>query len=85
MTKKELSRVVAEAQGLTYKQSEAIIAEVFNTISSRVSNGETVKIAKFGAFRSTLKEGKIPGTSKSYKTILPKFRASTVFKDEVNS
>lgn len=84
MTKKELSRAVAEAQGLTYKQSDEIVNTVFDLIAGAVAKGEVVRIAKFGVFASVLRKGLIPGKTTTYSTMLPKFKASSVFKSEVN-
>lgn len=50
MNKQEFIKKVAEAQGLSQKETTPIVEEVFNQIVVAMQNGEKVSIAKFGDF-----------------------------------
>lgn len=83
MTRKELIRTIAEEENMTYIKTTAIVNAVFDTIKSRIAEGEEVSITKFGKFKAVSRVGTIPGTSNKYSTTIPKFKASSSFKEDL--
>lgn len=73
-TKKEADRAI-----------DAFVAAVQKVLKSK----DTVELVGFGKFETAVqgaKEGKIPGTNKTYKTkekMVPKFKAGKALKDEI--
>lgn len=89
MKKNDLINSVAEATGLSKKDSEAAVSAVFGTIESVVASGEKVTITGFGTFEQrsrAAREGRNPRTG---ETIVipaqntPAFKAGKGFKEAV--
>ena len=89
MNKKQLSELVAEKHGMSKKQALVLVNDIFDAISEKLIEGETVEINNFGKFR--VKEcaeriGIIPKTQEittypaSKKVV---FRVSKVLKRNV--
>lgn len=89
MNKTDVISKVAESTGVSKKNTEVIVNEVFQTIIDSVANGDKVQIAGFGIFEKhhlEERQGHDP-RDKTPITILakdvPKFRPSKAFKDVV--
>ena len=90
MTKNDFVELV-KTVGEYESKKEAIKAiESFTiAVEKALANGEEVTLAGFGSFKASLlkgKEGKVPGTDKTYKTedkMVPKFKAGKGLKDKV--
>jgi DNA-binding protein HU-beta len=91
MTKSELVSKLSESTGLSKKDSGEVLTALIAVVQQEVKNGNSVDIVGFGKFERTLqkgREGKIPGSDKTYKTedkYIPKFKAGRSFKDFVAS
>lgn len=89
MNKATLIAKVAESQGLSKKETEAIFNDIINTIVDTVNSGEKVQIVGFGTFEVKTRAGricKIPGTDTEVTvpdSKIPTFKAGRVFKDKV--
>ena len=91
VTRTELSEAVHRAIGLSYDESRALVASVFDQISECLSEGESVKISGFATFSvrdKALRMGRNPMTGESVP-ISPRrvvvFRASDVLKDRLKT
>jgi len=58
MNKSELVRAVAEASGKPITVVDAVLAAVFNEITSALGRGETISIGGFGSFALSAKPAK---------------------------
>lgn len=91
MNKSELIAKVAEKCGATKTSTEEMLNALVDTIQGEVAKGGTVELIGFGKFERALqkgKEGKVPGTDKTYKTKdknVPKFKVGKKFKDRVEA
>ena len=90
MNKSELlAEIKAAGSYSSQADAEQALKAVAETIVNVVASGKEVNIPKFGKFVPALQKGKtgtIPGTDKTYTTqdrMVPKFKASSVFKDAV--
>lgn len=89
MNKATLVAKVAEARGISKKESEAIFDAFIDTIIDTVNNGEKVQIVGFGTFEVKTRAGricKVPGTNKEVTvpdSKTPTFKAGKVFKERV--
>ena len=52
MTFTELTRAIAENNGITHTQAKAITKDVFATITQRIAQGDQVRITDFGTFQT---------------------------------
>jgi len=90
MKKKNLIDAIAEQTDLTKKDTNAFLDAFVDVVKSSVSRGEKVFMYGFGTFETTLHKGremKNPKTGKKMEIpsrIVPKFRVSTTFRDEIN-
>jgi len=90
MTKAELVKIVAGKTNHTQKDVEAVLNCGFETIKEVVKNKDTYNHKGFGSFESKTREarkGRNPQTGKEIdipETIGVKFKASKLFKDELN-
>ncbi|MBS3887042.1 MAG: HU family DNA-binding protein [Dethiobacter sp.] len=89
MNKSELISVVAEKAGLTKKDTEKVVNEVFEGISAALAQGDKVQIIGFGTFdvrERKAREGRNPATGDAI-TIpavkVPVFKAGKALKDNV--
>ena len=90
MTKKELTKKIAEEQVFTQKQAAIIVDSVFDYIVSAVAAGEKVSIPGFGTFESktrAARTGRNPRTKEAVEipaSTVPGFKAAKQFKEKVN-
>lgn len=90
MKKAEFVELVKECGGYESKKSaEIALDSVLESIVKVLEQKDTVEIVGFGKFETALlkgKEGKVPGTDKTYKTedkFIPKFKAGKSFKERI--
>ena len=89
MNQQELIRELASFTDTPIMKMESIIQSLTYTIVQQVSRGNDVKLAHLGTFTSVVRKkrkGRNPQTGEDMiipETIVPKFRASQNFKDEV--
>ena len=89
MTKDNLADVLVEKFELTKVRSVEIVSAMFDTITEKLSKGEEVSIAGFGAFRVSkraARAGVNPRTGEKIQiaaTNVPKFKAGKGLKDAV--
>ncbi len=90
MNKGDLVEKIAEATGLTKKDSEASVNAFVDTIQAALKSGEKVAIAGFGTFdvsNRKARTGRNPQTGEEIKIAAsktPKFKAGKSFKDMMN-
>ena len=90
MTKNLLIQAVSEKTGETFKTTEKIINETFDTIQSKLAVGETVDLKNFGKFfvkSVEERKGRNPRTGEDI--IIPAhksahFRVGKILKNVVN-
>lgn len=92
MNKEILVKTVAgNIDGVTKKDIEVIVNEVFDTIKNTLASGGKVAIAGFGSFEVAERAARTGRNPKDGSTIqipaskAPKFKASKNFKDVVNA
>ncbi len=89
MNKTELIAAVAEAAGLTKKDSEKAVNAAIEAITAALVKGDKVQIAGFGSFEVKNREartGRNPHTGETIEiaaTRVPGFKASKTLKDAV--
>ncbi len=89
MNKATLIAKVAEAKGLSKKETEEILNAFLDTIVDTVNEGEKVQLVGFGTFQVKTRAGrmcKVPGTNQEVivpDSKIPTFKAGRVFKDKV--
>lgn len=90
MTKADLIGAVAEKTGYSKKDSEKIVAAVFDSITDALIAGDKVSIVGFGAFEVKTRSARkgINPRTKQEITIeaskLPSFKAGKALKDAVS-
>ena len=90
MNKNELVSAVAEATGVTKKDTDAVIKAVFEKITAALAEGNKVQIVGFGTFETRERgerTGKNPRTGEEVKITAckaPAFKAGKALKDAVN-
>ena len=90
MNKNELIAAVAEATGVSKKDTDAVIKATFEKITEAMVAGDKVQIIGFGTFETSerkAREGRNPQTGKTMKieaSKAPKFKAGKALKDAVN-
>ena len=80
MTKKELAEIIHTRIGLSMRESTEMVEFFFDTVKEKLSNGEGIKIPKFGSFRiqeRKPRKGRNPATG---ETIEISERKAVVFK-----
>ncbi len=71
------------------KDAEKALDSVVASISKALKNNDSVELIGFGKFENSIqkgKEGKVPGTDRTYKTsdkMVPKFKPGKALKDEI--
>ncbi|OWZ82693.1 HU family DNA-binding protein [Natranaerobius trueperi] len=91
MNKTELITKVAENSGMTKKDTEKVVNEVFDVISDELSKEEKVQLIGFGTFEvreRAAREGRNPSTGEVIKidaTKVPAFKAGKALKDKVKN
>lgn len=87
--KQDLVSKVAEATGLTKKDSAAAVDAVFSSVSGFLAAGEKVQLIGFGNFEvreRAARKGRNPQTGKEIKIAaskVPAFKAGKALKDAV--
>ena len=90
MNKTELIQAVADAAGLTKKDSEAAVKAVFETITAAMKKNDKVSLIGFGTFgvkERAAREALNPQTKKKIKIAackVPYFKPGKALKEEVN-
>lgn len=90
MTKKDLTRKIAEEQLLPMKKAAAIVDSIFDDIADAVAVGDKVNIGGFGIFEAKTRAARIgrnPQTKEVVKipaATVPGFKAAKAFKEKVN-
>ncbi|MDE6885924.1 MAG: HU family DNA-binding protein [Helicobacteraceae bacterium] len=90
MNKSEFIEEVKKVGGYdTKKAAEQAISAFTDAVKKVLTKKDTVELVGFGKFETAVqaaKEGKIPGSNKTYKTkekMVPKFKPGKALKDEV--
>lgn len=90
MNKAQFVELVQKNGGYKTKvEAEAAIKAFTDAVSEALVAKEEVSLVGFGSFAASLqkgKSGKVPGTSKTYKTadkMVPKFKPGKSLKDSV--
>ncbi len=90
MNKNELISAVAEATGISKKDTDAVIKATFEAITNALANGEKVQLIGFGTFETRAREARvgINPLTKEKITVpasrVPAFKAGKALKDTVN-
>ena len=91
ITKKSLADDLAEKYGLTKKDANAAVNDIFDTMSGALKKGGEVTINGFGKFvvvKTKARTGLNPATGEKIKikaSKSPRFKASKTLKDTVKS
>ena len=89
MNKSEFVSAVAQDAKVTKEVAKRVLESSLEVVTTSVAKGGKVEFVGFGSFSRKLqkgREGKVPGTDKSYKTKdknVPAFKAGKQFKDRV--
>ena len=89
MNKTELIAAVAEAAGLSKKDTEAVVNAALNTITASLKKGDKVQLVGFGSFevkKRAERTGLNPRTKQPVKIAaskVPVFKAGKALKDAV--
>ena len=90
MTKADIVDKVAEATGITKKESFDLVEAAFEEMKQVLESGENLKIARFGNFevkKKKARKGRNPKTGEEL-TITPRrvltFKPSPVLKQQIN-
>ncbi len=89
MKKTDFVQVVAEKTGLTKKDTLKVIDATFEAIQETLVKGDSISFIGFGSFdiaERAAREGKVPGTDKTYKspaTKIVKFKVGKQLKEAV--
>ncbi|QKF64589.1 HU family DNA-binding protein [Campylobacter corcagiensis] len=89
MKKAEFIAAVAEKAGLTKKDTESVVDAALEVTKECLVNGDSISFIGFGSFdvaTRAAREGKVPGTDKTYKspaTNVVKFKVGKQLKDAV--
>ncbi len=91
MNKKELVSAVAEASGVSKKDTEAVISAFTEVVGDAMKSGDKVQLVGFGTFETTQRAARIgrnPATGESMQieaSVVPKFKAGNALKEKVNA
>ena len=90
MTKKDLSRVLAEKHCITIKEAREIVDEIFDIMSDTLAEGSDITITGFGKFSVSTRAPRT-GINPITKEVIdidsvrtPKFKASRTLKGRVD-
>ncbi len=89
MNKTELVSKVAERSGMTKKDTEKVVNEVFDVISDQLAEEDKVQLIGFGTFEvreRAAREGRNPSTGEVIQieaTKVPAFKAGKALKEKV--
>ncbi|MBA4802076.1 MULTISPECIES: integration host factor subunit alpha [Euryhalocaulis] len=90
LTRADLAEAVYEEIGLSRQDSTELVESLLDTISSRLAQGQSVKLSSFGAFNVRDKNGRIGRNPKTGEEvpIEPRrvlvFKPSQVLKDRID-
>lgn len=90
MNKTELIAAVAEATGVSKKDTEAVVKATFDAITAAMLKGDKVQMIGFGTFEVRergARSGKNPRTGETVKIAAckaPAFKAGKALKDAIN-
>ncbi|MCD7737961.1 MAG: HU family DNA-binding protein [Lachnospiraceae bacterium] len=91
MNKKELVSAVAEASGVSKKDTEAVISAFTEVVGDAMKSGDKVQLVGFGTFevsRRAARVGRNPATGETMQieaSSVPKFKAGNALKEKVNA
>ena len=91
MTKRELSKNIAEKYDINQNAAAHIVEDVFNMISDSIAAGERVSIGGFGIFDTKERASRTAINPRTKETvyiesaIVPVFKAGKALKEKVNS
>ncbi|PSM52679.1 DNA-binding protein HU [Campylobacter blaseri] len=89
MKKAEFIQLVAQKAGLSKKDTTSVVDAMLEAIKESLVKGESVSFIGFGSFdiaKRAAREGKVPGTNKTYKspaTNVVKFKVGKQLKEAV--
>lgn len=89
MNKTELIAAMAEATGLTKKDSEKALNAAVESITAALAKGDKVQVSGFGSFEVKEREARVgrnPQTGESMEipaSRVPSFKASKTLKDSI--
>lgn len=89
MKKAEFITLVAEKAELSKKDAEKALDAILASVEECLVNGDSISFIGFGSFsvaERAAREGKVPGTDKTYKspaTNVVKFKVGKQLKDAV--
>ncbi|STQ86934.1 HU family DNA-binding protein [Helicobacter muridarum] len=90
MNKSEFIATIKEIGGYKEKkEAERALDSFVKAVESALKANDTVELVGFGKFENALqkgKEGKVPGSDRTYKTDdkwVPKFKPGKALKDEI--
>jgi|TARA_R110002124_G_scaffold64985_2_gene177437 DNA-binding protein HU-beta len=90
MNKKELIDAIADKSELTKAQAEKALSSFIDTVSTTLSNGDSVQLVGFGTFdvkQRAARTGRNPQTGAEIQikaSKVPAFKAGKGLKDTVN-
>lgn len=91
MTKKEFVKMLADGTGVSQKVADETLKGVFDTLTEVMTQGESVTVPGFGKFFTGTQSARTcrnPQTGDPIEVpekTVPKFKASSVLKETVNS
>ena len=91
MNKTELVAAMAEASGVSKKDTEAVLKAFTDVVSAELKKGGKIALVGFGTFEVSeraAREGRNPLTGASMKIAAskaPKFKAGKALKDMINA
>jgi len=86
MTRAQIAAKIAEATGLSKRETEIVVEGFITCIIDALKENDTVEIRGFGTFKNSVKEPRMarnPKTGESIKLtkrFIPKFKVSKEFK-----
>lgn len=89
MKKADFISIVAEKAGQSKKDTTAVVDKALETIKELLVKGDEISFIGFGSFsiaERAAREGKVPGTNKTYKspaTKVVKFKVGKQLKEAV--
>jgi integration host factor subunit alpha len=90
LTKDDLAREIAEANGYNHNQSKELVEILLELIKSRLASGEDVLVSGFGKFcvkQKRERRGRDPATGESLMLIARKvvtFKCSAQLRNKIN-
>jgi len=79
----DIAKFIEKKHSIKKTDSHRIVRDIFDYISDRVAEGDTVSIKRFGDFHPRLVKGGKLGDKVYHTTWTPKFIAKNTFKKKV--